>query len=1275
MPLATNSHRPLPGWRLIEVTLLWLFLAVPVIAQFEGDSLPVAPPPPPPSLQEETSEPDDDGARQTAVSRLEMLQDGIKRLRASDPQSAKRLSLQLDAILDRFEADLQHQMPSTDEESTHSRRSKFLSPRPAFESARQVIQWLRDDGDRDVSEALTERLQDFEEALQTGSFDFPSNEDPEIHHVELARGSTLPPNLRTEQNQFSTGYAEVRVTYTSRPVILCLSANEPVLWKVDLDDGVVVQAVILDSVREQSVIGLDGQLVLNTRDAATSGVLRQPRGRSAIGRFGALYGLAGGEPLTHFKSNVWDGAPILIGPGNGDWLSARLVREVEWATEEAQREIQRRQADRLTGLRFSSTFRNTLLETSPVTCGGEFNVLGPIADTLTPLSHRQLRQTLLVGNEGARREFGLTTDARLVTVKRQADRVDITPVPLPHQLFRGSTAVQAFAYNAVRNRLLLAARFDSDTWLYALSVSSGEWTKVRSLGGSVVAMTWVPDDDRLWAVLSSAGEKGRTESIRLAMVDADGNTVNDVEVVPALTTNQGSAGGRLRWSNSLSQLTAAEGHAVLVGQPLSSNGEANAGGRIFVIDPKTGRRLYAGDLTVNDGADPPVSLNQNRRDRGGKYRSAFAEVNAKLALLRSRLADAEPASDAVRDLSRQLQFATNTLLGRKQPDSQKQSRPAAASEKRMYVVGRYSSAAPMRVRVTDASVPVVLVVCGQRKIEWKVEAAPGVTIDSIIAAGSLPQVVSDKPDGVPVRSLSGADGFALYDARNVDAVERVSRKLSELTGGLNVTAINAVHRSEGLQRVGPDVGVQRVQLVLRHLEAALKGSKEKGEVFAKIEEQRFFALHHGVLPRMPEAPNGDGRYWNEFSVNGPLIGRSKEVPRTTQFVQHDTATDRLYLISDRTLSVRELATNASRVIQLTAQVPSLGRVTGMALDAENRRLFIDTTRQLLSLDLTNEKLTILRSRNQSQQHGLAWSSRKKVLYSAQVDRSGRGEISRLQRFTARGVSLSPIDLSRSIPHNLSYGPSGKLLLVDLGDQLMLIDYPAGRNVRLMNGRRVNRAAPGRAYVIDVSTGEVLADSIMKPRLEPQSISESGLAAIWEELGAVTLPDDGLLWKMAAGGEATLDFLKHKYSRKPSALSAIDVAILIRKLDDNRFSVRTRAFEELQATGNSIESILRETLASAELSSEVRERLQSLIARWQTGVPQTPDEHRLVRGLEVMSRIGSDSANRLLQKLRGEGYEALVRRHARQALNQDEVSPVDSNPALQFQRKLWVPIQK
>ena len=142
---------------------------------------------------------------------------------------------------------------------------------------------------------------------------------------------------------------------------------------------------------------------------------------------------------------------------------------------------------------------------------------------------------------------------------------------------------------------------------------------------------------------------------------------------------------------------------------------------------------------------------------------------------------------------------------------------------RVHAVGFYRPRQDsVRVRITDSSAPVVLVLTAYSAACWTVEAEDDVQIDFVICTGYHKQTVDGLPKGVPVFS-------SCYDDRSKDFAYAYGPdrtkwdKLEELvrtwTGGLEVSTVTGGYYSaQDLYVIGPENADWRVQMLDRDVQ-------------------------------------------------------------------------------------------------------------------------------------------------------------------------------------------------------------------------------------------------------------------------------------------------------------------------------------------------------------------------------------------------------------------------------------------------------------------------
>src|SRR5262249_30640987 len=101
--------------------------------------------------------------------------------------------------------------------------------------------------------------------------------------------------------------------------------------------------------------------------------------------------------------------------------------------------------------------------------------------------------------------------------------------------------------------------------------------------------------------------------------------------------------------------------------------------------------------------------------------------------------------------------------------------------------------------------------------------------------------------------------------------------------------------------------------------------------------------------------------------------------------------------------------------------------------------------------------------------------------------------------------------------------------------------------------------------------------------------------------------------------------------KPAVAADLEkVRALVADLDSDSFTVREKAFKQLEVLGVTAAPTLRQVMEKGS-SLEVRRRLETLLAR-SPDPAQSPELLRRLRAIQVLERIASIEARRLLADL-------------------------------------------
>jgi WD domain, G-beta repeat len=201
-----------------------------------------------------------------------------------------------------------------------------------------------------------------------------------------------------------------------------------------------------------------------------------------------------------------------------------------------------------------------------------------------------------------------------------------------------------------------------------------------------------------------------------------------------------------------------------------------------------------------------------------------------------------------------------------------------------------------------------------------------------------------------------------------------------------------------------------------------------------------------------------------------------------------------------------------------------------------------------------------------------------------------------------GERLHKFPTGQGVIQSLAFAPDGKSLAAGNKDTTVLI-----WDVTPWTGRK-NDVVP------------LLADE-MQAYLS--ALADINATKAYEALGI-----------LAAASDQAVPLLAELLRPAP-AVDSKRVTRLLTDLDSDDFQVRSRAQKELEKMAEAAEPFLRRALKS-ELSLEARRRVEELLAPIEEVFKQTGGMSRrllqLLRGVEVLERIGTPAARQALQKV-------------------------------------------
>jgi WD40 repeat protein len=229
---------------------------------------------------------------------------------------------------------------------------------------------------------------------------------------------------------------------------------------------------------------------------------------------------------------------------------------------------------------------------------------------------------------------------------------------------------------------------------------------------------------------------------------------------------------------------------------------------------------------------------------------------------------------------------------------------------------------------------------------------------------------------------------------------------------------------------------------------------------------------------------------------------------------------------------------------------------------------------------------------------------------------------------------------------IAFAPDGRTLATVSADQTVRVWDVEARQERVQfkgherEVRAVAFAPDGRT----LATGSADTTALVWDLTGGDAGVREGLPALWNALaGLDATRAHRSVWGMVRHGGEAVAFLRERV--KPVAAPAPEaLARLVADVGSDRFSVRERAFSELEKVGELAGPAVRVALEKP-LPLEVRRRLEKLLDG-----TLSPERLRELRAVEVLDRLGTPEARQVLRELAEGTPGARLTREAKGSLD-------------------------
>jgi WD40 repeat protein len=240
--------------------------------------------------------------------------------------------------------------------------------------------------------------------------------------------------------------------------------------------------------------------------------------------------------------------------------------------------------------------------------------------------------------------------------------------------------------------------------------------------------------------------------------------------------------------------------------------------------------------------------------------------------------------------------------------------------------------------------------------------------------------------------------------------------------------------------------------------------------------------------------------------------------------------------------------------------------------------------------------------------------------------------------------------------SMAISPDGKTLAAALYDSIQLWELVSGKERGRFAGHlqyiwTMDFSPDGRLLVSGGFDYTALVWDLTGMNPSGQRIARRLQKSEAERLWADLADADGTrayraIWALAAAADDAVAFLAERLKPVPAA-DAERLSRLILQLDSSVFSERQQATRELEKLHDLAEGALRKALA-AKPTIESQRRLEGLLAKL-NGPISEPETLRTLRAIEVLEKIGTPAARRVLQTMAAGAESSRLTRESKLSL--------------------------
>lgn len=249
------------------------------------------------------------------------------------------------------------------------------------------------------------------------------------------------------------------------------------------------------------------------------------------------------------------------------------------------------------------------------------------------------------------------------------------------------------------------------------------------------------------------------------------------------------------------------------------------------------------------------------------------------------------------------------------------------------------------------------------------------------------------------------------------------------------------------------------------------------------------------------------------------------------------------------------------------------------------------------------------------------------------------------RETASGGQRLKAPVPRAASGWLVFSPDGRFLACAYSGGVLVLGTATGKELARWPGPQgtifsLAFSRDSRLLASGGGDGTILLWKVPDGEGLPATLKAEEAAALWQTLGdSDAARANRARAGLAAAPAQAVPLLKQRFPTVWKKPDAERLTSLIAELDDDAFKIRERATQELAEAGSDAADALHHALAKTP-SAEAKKRMEDLLNRLNKG--GSPKRLRALRAIEVLERIGTPQARKLLRELAAKPLPAELR---------------------------------